>query len=252
MASHILTFTVAMNTITEHGTCTIVFGVIGLVISFLCCLPRTSGNMAYLSVASFISIFIAVMIAMIGVGIERPGNQHVDATIQTDLYHAFLAVCNIVFAYAAHAAFFGFMSEMKDPKEFPKSLLLLQAVEISLYVITAIVIYRYAGSDVTSPALGSASPVVRKVAYGIALPTIIIAGVVNGHVAMKYVYVRIFRNSDRMHKRDFVAVGSWIVIGAVLWIIAWVIASAIPVFQNLLSLVRPIPLVGDKRDADNS
>lgn len=48
-ASHILTFSVAMNTITDHGTCTIVFGVVGLVLSFLLCLPRTLLNISWLS-----------------------------------------------------------------------------------------------------------------------------------------------------------------------------------------------------------
>lgn len=40
-----------------------------------------------------------------------------------------------------------------------------------------------------------------------------------------------------MHKRDFVAVGSWIGLALSLWIVAWIIASAIPVFNNLLSLM---------------
>lgn len=67
---------------------------------------------------------------------------------------------------------------------------------------------------------------------------ILIGGIVNGHVAAKYVYVRLFRNnSDRMHKRDWVSFGYWAGIGTALWIIAWIIAEAIPVFQNLLSLV---------------
>ena len=48
-ASHLLTFTVAMNSITEHGTCTIVFGVVGLVLSFFLCLPRTLSNVSWLS-----------------------------------------------------------------------------------------------------------------------------------------------------------------------------------------------------------
>lgn len=48
-ASHLLTFTVAMNTITEHGTCSIVFGVVGLVLSFVLCLPRTMLNVSWLS-----------------------------------------------------------------------------------------------------------------------------------------------------------------------------------------------------------
>lgn len=49
MASHILTFTVLFNTITNHGTCTIVFGVIGLVVSCICALPRTTDKVFIMS-----------------------------------------------------------------------------------------------------------------------------------------------------------------------------------------------------------
>lgn len=49
MASHLLTFTVAMNTLTEHGTCSIVFGVVGMIVSFILCLPRTLEKMSWLS-----------------------------------------------------------------------------------------------------------------------------------------------------------------------------------------------------------
>ncbi|KAG2420378.1 hypothetical protein HFD88_005179 [Aspergillus terreus] len=240
MASHLLTFTVAMNTITDHGTCSIVFGVVGMVISYILCIPRTSANVSYLSIASFLSVFSAVLIVMIAVGVSHPWQGSLQATVDTSLYKAFLAVCNIVFSFCGHVAFFGFIAELKDPYEYPKSLLLLQGTDVTLYTVTAVVIYCFAGQDVTSPALGSASPVVAKVAYGIALPTILIGGVVNGHVAAKYVYVRIFRHGDRMHKKDLVATGSWLLIGLVLWVAAWVIAEAIPVFNNLLSLIASL------------
>lgn len=49
MASHILTFVIAMNTLTEHGTCSIVFGVVGAVVSFVLSLPRTLAKMSWLS-----------------------------------------------------------------------------------------------------------------------------------------------------------------------------------------------------------
>ncbi|KAF4159714.1 hypothetical protein CNMCM6936_004287 [Aspergillus lentulus] len=240
MASHILTFTVAMNSITDHGTCSIVFGVVGLVISFVLCLPRTLAKVSFLSVASFISVFSAVLVVMIAVGVQRPWHGSVNATVDTSLYKAFLAVCNIVFSFSGHVAFFGFMAELKDPHDYPKSLFLLQGIDTCLYIVAAVVIYCYAGDDVTSPALGSASTIVKKVAYGIALPTIIIGGVVNGHVACKYIYVRMWRHSDRMHKRDLVATGSWVLIGLATWIVAWIIAEAIPVFNNLLSLVASL------------
>ncbi|KAJ9199518.1 hypothetical protein DTO271D3_138 [Paecilomyces variotii] len=239
MGSHLLTFTVMMNTVTEHGTCSIVFGIVGMIVSFVCALPRTMKNVSWMSIVSFISIVSALLITMIGIGIEHPG-KHVDATVKTDLYNGFLAVTNIVFAYAGHVAFFGFISELKRAEEYPKTLYMLQSIDTSMYLIAAIVIYRYGGKDVASPALGSTGPILRKVAYGIAIPTIVIAGVINGHVAAKYIYVRLFRGTDRMHKRSFVSVASWIGITLALWVIAWVIAEAIPVFNNLLSLITAL------------
>lgn len=41
-----------------------------------------------------------------------------------------------------------------------------------MYVVAAVVIYRFGGADVASPALGSTSPIMSKIAYGIAIPTV--------------------------------------------------------------------------------
>ncbi|KAK4549204.1 hypothetical protein LTR36_007662 [Oleoguttula mirabilis] len=170
MGSHLLTFTIAMNAITGHATCTIVWAIVALVVFFICTLPRTLKRVSYLSIASFISIFSAVMITMVGVGIEQP-DPVVHATVKTGFATAFASVTNIVFAYAGHVAFFTFISELKDPRDFPKALYVLQVCDTTMYIVVAIVVYRYAGTDVASPALGSTGSVVKKVAYGIALPT---------------------------------------------------------------------------------
>lgn len=179
------------------------------------------------------------MITMIGLGVS-PKSLHVDATVVTPFASAFLSVTNIVFAYAGHVAFFSFISELKNPKDFPKALYLLQITDTSLYLIVAIVVYRYAGSDVASPALGSAGTIVKKVAFGIALPTILIAGVIYGHVASKYIYVRLFRGTKHMSQRTWLAVGSWMAITGVFWFIAFVIAESIPNFNDLLSLISSL------------
>jgi amino acid permease len=50
MGAHVLSFSIAMNAITEHGTCTIVFSVVGLVVCFLLGLPRTFKNVSYFSI----------------------------------------------------------------------------------------------------------------------------------------------------------------------------------------------------------
>jgi uncharacterized membrane protein len=137
-------------------------------------------------------------------------------------------------------AFFGFISEMETPTDYPKTLYMLQITDTSMYVIAAVVIYIYGGKGVDSPALSSTKPITAKLAYGIAIPTIVIAGVINGHVAAKYIYVRLFRGTDHMKKRTFFSIGSWVVITLVLWVIAWIISEAIPVFNNLLSLITSL------------
>jgi amino acid permease len=111
------------------------------------------------------------MITMIGIGIERP-DPHVQATTTTSFPTAFGSITNIIFAYAGHVAFFSFISELKEPKDYPKALFMLQGWDISMYIVASAVIYRYGGPEVKSPALSSTSPVVMKVAYGIALPTV--------------------------------------------------------------------------------
>ena len=85
---------------------------------------------------------------------------------------------------AGHVAFFGFISEMKTPHDYPKTMYLLQSIDTTMYLVAAVVIYRYCGPDVASPALGSAGHVMSKVAYGIALPTV-------SDVARKFLHVRV-------------------------------------------------------------
>ncbi|KAJ5911542.1 uncharacterized protein N7473_000845 [Penicillium subrubescens] len=240
MGSHILTFRVMMNTITEHGTCSIVFSLVGMIISLALSIPRTMRGMTWISFASFLSIFSAVMITMISVGVEEHPGRIIEATVETNLYTAFQAVSNIVFAYCAHVAFFGLIAEMETPKDFKKSLFMLQGFEIVLYLTAAVVIYYYVGTDVESPALISAGPLMKKVAFGIAIPTIVGAGVVNGHIGLKYIYFRLTAKSDLMHQRNWKSVGLWLGLGVSCWIVAWIIAEAIPVFSDLNSLISAL------------
>lgn len=242
MASHILTWTICLNTLTNGATCTIAWGVVGLVLFWLCDLPRTLLNVSWLSCISFVSIISSVLVTMIALGAINPGRGvfRGGAPPGTPFASAFLSVTNIVFAYAGHVAFFSFISEMKEPEDFTKALILLQVTDTSMYFIVALVCYAYAGQDVLSPALGSAGGAVGKVAWGLAIPTIVIAGVIYGHVAAKYIYVRIFRGTQHMSKTTFLAVGSWAGITLALWTIAWIIAESIPNFNDLLALISSL------------
>lgn len=240
MASHVLTFSIMMNVTTGHSLCTIVFMVLGAIISCIFTIPKTLKNMSYLSMASFLSVIAAVTVVMVDLGLKNRPIGPVELTRATSIYRAFTGVTNISFAYAGHLTFFGFISEMKNPKDYWKALAFLQVSETSLYLISAVVIYNFTGYGVQSPALTSASPTAAKIAYGIATPTIIISGVINAHVAAKYLLVRKFRDSPRLQEKSWTNTFIWIALISALWFIAWILAETIPVFNSLLGLIAAL------------
>ncbi|KAI4920751.1 uncharacterized protein J4E92_008395 [Alternaria infectoria] len=162
MGAHILTFAVAMNAMTDHGTCTIVFTVVGLIISFLLGLPRTFKNISYFSYFSCASIIVAVTVTMIAISIQKPDMGNIVA-VRPDvpLVKGLAPVMNIVLAYTGHVAFFSFQSELEDPRDFRKALIFEQGIAVTFYMLISVIIYYYAGPLVASPALGSASPLVN-------------------------------------------------------------------------------------------
>jgi amino acid permease len=239
MGSHLLTWTICLNTLSSHAACTIVWGVVGLFIFWVLNTPRTLKAAGYYSFISFASIFTAVMVTMIDVAIEKPiGSTSIEVSRTIGFTSAFLSITNIAVAFSGHSCFFSIMSELKQPNDWPKALMLLQICDTTLYLVVSVVIYIYVGPNVPSPALSAAGSVVmRKVIWGIAIPTIVIAGVIYGHVAAKYIFVRVFAGTKHMAKRTTVGVLGWLGITAAIWTIAWVIAESIPVFSNLLGLV---------------
>ena len=72
--------------------------------------------------------------------------------------------------------------------------LVVVALTALAIAVTAFVVLRMGGEAEAVPALpqpltsGSASPLVRKIAYGFAVPTIIVAGVIAALVAAKQFY----------------------------------------------------------------
>ncbi|KAK6063409.1 transmembrane amino acid transporter [Seiridium cupressi] len=239
MGSHLLTWTICLNTLTNSSTCTIVWGVVGLAIFFLLNTPRTLKFAGYYSFASFLSIFTAVMMTVIDVAVERPiGSGSIEVSRQIGFTSAFLSVTNIAVAFSGHSCFFGVMSEFKQPNDWPKALCLLQVCDTTLYLVASVVIYIYVGPDVPSPALSAAgSTTMRKAIWGIAIPTIVIAGVIYGHIAAKYIFVRVFAGTKHIVKQTTLGVVGWAGITAGIWVIAFVIAESIPVFSNLLGLL---------------
>lgn len=167
--SHCLSGAIAFDNMTNHATCNVVWALVVGIISFLLAVPRTFASVSYIGFVSVTSILVACFITIIAVSVQDSdvlvpaGGEpiHWEAFHNPGFSDTINALSNIIFAYGGHVAILSFCSEMKDPKQFKKSLALVQVLSTTFYIITGAVIYRYGGQYVTSPALTMGSRTVR-------------------------------------------------------------------------------------------
>lgn len=135
----------------------------------------------------------AVLIVTIAVGVQvRPSDGASDQPWVSDykivnnpsFTQAIAAISTFVFAYSGTPWFFPVVSEMRNPKDYAKAMLLCQGIVTAAYLIIGVVVYYYCGSHVASPALGSAGKLVKQVSYGIALPSLILSSTLSVHVSI--------------------------------------------------------------------
>lgn len=73
---------------------------------------------------------------------------------------------------------------MRNPHHYNRALVLCQTVVTCFYLAVGISIYYFCGSYVSSPALGSAGPVMKKVSYGFAIPGLLVSTLIFVHVSL--------------------------------------------------------------------
>lgn len=198
-----------------------------------------------------VSIIAAVLIVMISLGVSDrpqrapPGWDKEVVLVGNPSFRDGLTAClNIAFAYAGNQGFITVMAEMEDAaRDFTPALIILQSFAVPTYTIVGATIYALAGQYVTSPALGAAPVLPAKIAYGILFPCLLGTALVFGHTAIKYLFVvgmRFIKADREITANTFRAWSLWIGIGTFFWVIAFVLANAIPVFSSILSISSAI------------
>ncbi|CAG7947968.1 unnamed protein product [Penicillium salamii] len=263
-ASGIIGVSTAFNALSLHSVCTVWFSFIGTIIIAMCASVRKFSHIGWLTWLGFGSVYVAVFIIVyvhihwlrivltnqhihsIGVTVrDRPA-----AAPQTgdfdlgyrvignpDFTTGITASAAIFVSSAATSAFLPVISEMRRPKDYPKAVYLSMTLVTASYLTFSLVIYAWCGKWIASPSLGSAGETVKRIAYGIALPGLIISGCLYVHVAAKYLFVRILRNSRHLQANTAVHWGTWLSCTIGTAAISFVLASAIPIFNYVLALV---------------
>ena len=61
-----------------------------------------------------------------------------------------------------------------------------QGVVLTVYLVIGVVVYVYCGQYVDSPALGSASELMSRICYGLAIPGVLVSSILFTHVRAQW------------------------------------------------------------------
>lgn len=271
-ASAVVTISIGLNTISEHATCTVAFTVLAAVVMWAMCVPRSMRFVSWASWPCTFSIFAAVLMVMIILGVQGPRNPEAPLNLKAigspTFTQATSAFLNIAFAFSGNQAFPTVLAEMENPsRDYPKAIIIEKCTATAIYVLVAAVVYALSGEQVASPALGSLLPTMAKASYGVIFVGLLGTGLVFGMTAARYIHIYFVRQLSAFqskknkagtivdispsetapsnNRRNSMAVPEigkktdwiiWTLSVSLFWIVVWILANAIPVFSSLLNI----------------
>jgi hypothetical protein len=152
---------------------------------------------------------------------------------------------------------------MENPsRDFPRAVTIEKCVSTVIYVIVAATVYALSGEQVASPALGSLQPTMAKVSYAVSFIGMLGTGLVFGMTSARFLHTFFMRyiglvtgnktenrapvvSDSSRGRRSSLAVPEtskqtewvvWMFSVTIFWVVVWILANAIPVFNSLLNI----------------
>ncbi|KAJ5935456.1 hypothetical protein N7466_005003 [Penicillium verhagenii] len=246
VGSHALTGAIAFRTIAQSDSCSVFFSIVSAVILMLLAIPPSFAEIAILGYIDFASIVLAIGVTMVATGIQSSGSSDWSAWPKPGISFtsAIVATNNIVFAYSFAGCLPSFMEDMHTPEDYTKAMWWLGGVQIVIYTLTGSIIYAFVGQSVQSPALLSAGPLLSRVVFGLALPVIFISGSINITVVCRYIHGKMYQKSIARFINTPKGWVTWLSLVLFITVVAWIIAEAIPIFSDLLSIISSLFVSG--------
>ena len=249
-AGGIVTTGTAFNALTDHSACTAVFALVSAILITMCSSIRTFSKLGWLTWFGFVTFTIAIFVFTVAVSqVDRPAAAPEDfelgfvAIAYPTFILGMVASVNIFIFSAGTSMFLPVISEMKRPQDYRKACIWSGVIIGLMYLVFSLVIYRYCGIWLSTPAFGSAGTLIKKISYGIAMPGLLIGVGIYQHVPAKYLFVRFLRNSKHLQKNSFTHWGTWLGINFALGSAAYIVAEAVPILNYLLALAGAVVYV---------
>jgi hypothetical protein len=248
-AAGIVSVSTAFNALSNHGTCTVTFSFVSAVLITLFSSIRTFNRLGWLTWVGLGTFFIAVFIFVVAVTQQdrpaaAPATGDFDLGWTAITHPTFVAgitaTANIFISGSGSSMYLPVISEMRFPQHYRKAALLTGVLIGAMYLSFSLVIYRWCGQWLATPAFGSAGPLFKKISYGVALPGLVIGVGIYQHVAAKYIFVRLLRNSRHFQANTAVHWGTWIGSNILLGVLGFIVAEAVPILNYLLGLAGSV------------
>lgn len=246
-----LGLSIGLNAVSQHATCSIVFGFAAYFVISTVASIRKIQKLGWITWVGFGSIVAAILTVVISVTIpDRPASAPQTGPFELGFAAAPPAGTTFAAAWAASLAIFSssantsgyvpVISEMRRPQDYFKSLYACMAWVTASYLAFAITVYAYCGKWTASPALGSAGPNIKIVAYGIAIPGMIAGAMICVHVAAKSLFVRILRDTHHLTSNTKTHWAVWLGCTYGTGLLGWILSESIPFFGSLVSLIGAV------------
>ncbi|KAK0365218.1 hypothetical protein LTR94_007768 [Friedmanniomyces endolithicus] len=182
-AGGIVSVSTAFNALSDHGACTVVFSFVAAALITIFSSIRTFSRLGWLTWIGFSTFFIAVFVFVVAVTQQkRPA-----AAPQTGLFElgwtaiaypgfvaGITATANLFIFSSGSSMYLPVISEMRRPQDYRKAAILTGFLICAMYLSFSLVIYRWCGIWIATPAFGSAGTLFKKISYGLALPGLVI------------------------------------------------------------------------------
>ncbi|OQE38000.1 hypothetical protein PENCOP_c009G06476 [Penicillium coprophilum] len=241
-----------LNTMSGGAVCTVVFSMVVAIISWVFSLPRTFSTLSKVATLSAFFTFVSVVLAAVFAAVEDHPAKYSAALGEpivlvipakgTTFVKGMNAFLNISYTFIGQITLPSFIAEMKEPRDFWKSVTAVTIAEIIVFSVVGAVTYVYVGNQyMVAPAFGSiGDDVFKKVSFSFMIPTIIFLGVLYASVSARFIFFRLFEGTRHKGNNTVIGWAAWGAILAGLWLAAFIIAEVIPFFSDLLSIMSSL------------
>jgi hypothetical protein len=182
-AGGIVSIDTGINALSDHSACTAIFAFVGAAMITVFSSVRTFSRLGWLTWFGFATFFTAVFIFVVAVTQQaRPAAAPKTGPFELGwtaiAYPTFVAgitaSANIFICMSGSAMYIPVISEMRRPTEYRKAALVAGVLVGAIYLSFSLVIYRWCGGWISTPAFGSAGTLFKKISYGVAMPGLVI------------------------------------------------------------------------------